>query len=38
MKIIANFDKVFSEMIADKVKSRLSFKVGRSSASCLQQH
>lgn len=27
MKIIANFDKAFSEMIADKVKSRLSFKV-----------
>ncbi|KAI9717205.1 MAG: Transcription initiation factor IIA small chain (TFIIA 13.5 kDa subunit) [Chrysothrix sp. TS-e1954] len=26
MKVIANFDKAFSEIIAEKVKSRLSFK------------
>ena len=26
MKILANFDKVFAEIIADKVKSRLSFR------------
>ena len=27
MKIIANFDKAFTEIISEKVKSRLSFKV-----------
>jgi len=26
MKIVANFDKLFAEIIADKVKSRLTFK------------
>ena len=26
MKILSNFDKAFAEIIADKVKSRLSFK------------
>jgi transcription initiation factor TFIIA small subunit len=28
MKILANFDKAVAEVLADKVKARLSFKVG----------
>jgi hypothetical protein len=28
MKILANFDKAVAEVLADKVKARLTFKVG----------
>ena len=30
MKVLSNFDRVVSEVLADKVKSRLNFKVGCS--------
>ena len=32
MKILMNFDRIISEVLADKVKSRLSFKVGAAQA------
>lgn len=35
MKILSNFDKAFAELIAERVKTRLSFKV--SIALCAQQ-
>jgi transcription initiation factor TFIIA small subunit len=33
MKILANFDKAVAEVLADKVKARLTFKVGVDMAS-----
>lgn len=36
MKILANFDKAVADVLADKVKSRLTFKVGSQVAACKQ--
>ena len=33
MKIIANFDRAITEVLADKVKARLNFKVAQSRTS-----
>lgn len=37
MKILANFDRAIAENLADKVKSRLTFKVSKISG-CLGAH
>jgi transcription initiation factor TFIIA small subunit len=38
MKILANFDRSITEVLADKVKARLTFKVDLSQASQEWQH
>jgi len=37
MKILGNFDKIVQEVLADKVKARLTFKVCLHLAACFQE-
>lgn len=36
MKILGNFDRIVQEVLAEKVKGRLTFKVGLHQMACLQ--
>jgi Transcription initiation factor IIA, gamma subunit, helical domain len=37
MKILGNFDRIVQEVLAEKVKARLTFKVGLPQMACLQK-